>query len=83
MPRIRGQAHMCAGISTPFALGLHHTQITLPEGGEETARAFYVGVLGMVEIQKPPVLAARGGIWVRSERMEIHLGVEMPFRPAQ
>lgn len=71
------------GITTPFSLGLHHTQIPLPEGGEDEARDFYVGILGMVEIQKPEELAKRGGMWIRAERMEIHLGVEQPFRPAQ
>lgn len=70
------------GVKTPFELGLHHTQITIPEGGEERARDFYVGILGLVEVQKPPELAKRGGMWARSERLEIHLGIETPFRPA-
>jgi catechol 2,3-dioxygenase-like lactoylglutathione lyase family enzyme len=76
------QQYTTTGITTPFGLGLHHTQITMPEGGEDEARAYYVGVLGMVELRKPDELATRGGIWVRSERMEVHLGVERPFAPA-
>lgn len=41
--------------------GLHHMQLTMPRGEEDAARRFFVGVLGMAEIDKPPVLAARGG----------------------
>lgn len=39
---------------------LHHVQLAMPRGQEAVARAFFVEVLGMTEIQKPPVLAARG-----------------------
>ena len=37
----------------------------------------------MTELEKPPELAKRGGIWVRSGAVEIHLGVEAEFRPAR
>ncbi|ALO09101.1 Lactoylglutathione lyase-related lyase [Streptomyces venezuelae] len=69
--------------TSPFGLGLHHVQLSLPPGEEEVCRRFYVDVLGMTEIRKPPVLAARGGLWVRSDALEIHLGVEEDFRPAR
>jgi catechol 2,3-dioxygenase-like lactoylglutathione lyase family enzyme len=46
-------------------------------------RAFYGGVLGMAEVEKPPVLAARGGCWFRGGGLELHLGVEKDFRPAR
>jgi catechol 2,3-dioxygenase-like lactoylglutathione lyase family enzyme len=68
---------------SPFAYGLHHVQVAIPPGSEDDCRAFYVGALGMLEIQKPPVLAARGGLWVRADALEIHLGVEPDFRPAR
>ncbi|MCX2970418.1 MULTISPECIES: VOC family protein [Streptomyces] len=64
-----------------FGLGLHHVQLTLPPGDEELCRTFYVDVLGMTEVRKPPELAARGGLWVRADGLEIHLGVEEDFRP--
>jgi catechol 2,3-dioxygenase-like lactoylglutathione lyase family enzyme len=64
-----------------FGFGLHHVQLTLPRGGEDAARKFYVDVLGLSEIPKPPELAARGGIWVRADNLELHLGVEDPFVP--
>lgn len=53
----------------------------MPRGGEPAARDFYVDVLGMIEIPKPPALAARGGLWLRAGTLELHLGVEDDFRP--
>lgn len=70
-------------VGTDQAFGLHHVQLAIPPGGEDAARAFFVGVLGMTEVAKPPELAARGGLWVRADGLEIHLGVEREFRPAR
>ena len=63
--------------------GLHHVQLAMPLGEEAAARAFYAGVLGMTEVEKPPVLAARGGAWFRAGGLELHLGVEEAFGPAR
>ncbi|WP_371498872.1 VOC family protein [Kitasatospora sp. NBC_00374] len=54
---------------------LHHVQLDVPAGTEERCRAFWAGVLGMTELAKPPVLAARGGCWFRGGGVEVHLGV--------
>jgi catechol 2,3-dioxygenase-like lactoylglutathione lyase family enzyme len=63
---------------------LHHVQVSCPPGGEDVARAFYSGGLGLDEVAKPPALAARGGVWFRSPGgAEIHVGVEQEFRPAR
>jgi catechol 2,3-dioxygenase-like lactoylglutathione lyase family enzyme len=62
---------------------IDHVQIAIPNGGEEKARAFYATVLGFIEIQKPPELAKRGGVWFQSESVHLHLGVEADFRPAR
>ncbi|MCD2187247.1 VOC family protein [Actinomycetospora soli] len=62
---------------------IHHVQLAMPAGREDEARAFFVGALGMTEIEKPPVLAARGGAWFRGGGVELHLGVEEPFAPAR
>jgi catechol 2,3-dioxygenase-like lactoylglutathione lyase family enzyme len=62
---------------------LHHVQLAIPAGGEEECRAFWGGVLGMDELEKPPVLAARGGCWFRGGGLEVHLGVEQDFAPAR
>jgi catechol 2,3-dioxygenase-like lactoylglutathione lyase family enzyme len=69
--------------ATPLHFGLHHVQLAVPAGSEDACRAFYVDVLGMLEVAKPPVLAARGGLWVRADGLELHLGVEEDFRPAR
>lgn len=66
----------------PAAPWLHHVQLAIPAGGEDAARNFYTGVLGIPEVAKPAALAARGGCWFRIGTLEIHLGVEEPFRPA-
>ncbi len=58
-------------------------QIAIPEGGEERARAFYVELLGFDEIPKPPELASRGGLWLRSRAANLHLGVDSDFRAAR
>lgn len=64
-------------------VGLDHVQLAIPQGSEGQCRAFYVALLGMTELEKPPVLAARGGLWLGSGAAEIHLGVEQEFRPAR
>jgi catechol 2,3-dioxygenase-like lactoylglutathione lyase family enzyme len=63
--------------------GIHHVQLAAPYGSEAMMRDFYVGTLGMVEVPKPPVLAARGGVWFGAPGIEIHIGVEDGFRPAR
>lgn len=55
----------------------------MPRGAEDRAREFFVGVLGMTELVKPPMLATRGGAWFGSGAVELHLGVEEPFQPAR
>jgi len=61
---------------------LHHVQLACPADSEDASRPFYSGVLGLAEIGKPAVLAARGGCWFRGHGFELHLGVEQDFRPA-
>jgi catechol 2,3-dioxygenase-like lactoylglutathione lyase family enzyme len=64
-------------------VGLHHVQVSCPAGSEDALRAFYTGVLGMTEVPKPAVLAARGGVWFRAGGCELHCGVEDGFVPAR
>jgi catechol 2,3-dioxygenase-like lactoylglutathione lyase family enzyme len=63
--------------------GLDHVQLAAPPGSEEALRAYYGGVLGMTELAKPPVLAARGGCWFAAGDAVLHLGIEQDFRPAR
>ncbi|NEA49161.1 VOC family protein [Streptomyces sp. SID10815] len=60
-----------------------HVQLAAPPDSEGDLRAYYAGVLGMTEIPKPPVLAARGGCWFQAGAVQLHLGIEEDFRPAR
>ncbi len=62
---------------------IHHVQVSCPPGGEDAARRFYGGVLGLPEVAKPSALAARGGCWFRDAGAEVHVGVEEDFTPAR
>ncbi|MCX4581633.1 glyoxalase [Streptomyces sp. NBC_01481] len=65
---------------------IDHVQLAAPPGAEDALRAYCTDVLGMTEIPKPPVLAARGGVWflgapptpkaVGEGTVQLHLGIE-------
>ena len=57
-------------------------QLTAPPGCEQAARAFYGGLLGMAEVDKPPKLAERGGCWFTAGSQQVHVGVDPSFTPA-
>ena len=59
---------------------LDHVQLAAPPGSEDALRAYYGDALGMTEIPKPPVLAARGGCWFQAGAVQLHLGIEDGFR---
>ena len=65
--------------------GLDHVQVAAPRtsGVEEQARAFYGGLLGLAEIEKPESLKANGGVWFSAGSQELHIGLEEPFSPAR
>ncbi|WP_246081827.1 VOC family protein [Nocardioides litoris] len=68
---------------------LHHVQVSCPPGGEDAARAFWAGALGLTEVDKPEPLRGRGGAWFRAHddagrtTAEVHVGVEDPHAPAR
>ena len=68
--------------TAPHIVAIDHVQLGMPPGGEDRAREFYTGILGLAEVPKPPPLAARGGCWFESETVKVHLGVEPDFQPA-
>ncbi|MEV2262240.1 glyoxalase [Streptomyces anulatus] len=71
-------------MTAPVGLAaVDHVQLAAPAGTEDALRAFYADALGMTEIPKPPVLAARGGCWFASGPVRLHLGVEEDFHPAK
>jgi catechol 2,3-dioxygenase-like lactoylglutathione lyase family enzyme len=55
---------------------IDHVQITIPVGQEQIAHAFYCGMLGLTEIEKPASLAGRGGLWVMVGDQQLHIGTE-------
>ena len=69
-------------MNLPFT-AIDHVELAMPAGQEETARKFYAELLGMREIPKPAELLRRGGCWFESGSVQVHLGVEKDFRPAQ
>jgi len=57
-------------------IGLHHAQITIPEGAEEQGRQFYCQLLGLLETEKPDSLKGRGGFWLQVGDRQVHVGTE-------
>jgi catechol 2,3-dioxygenase-like lactoylglutathione lyase family enzyme len=74
---------LCRNELTMPILGIDHVQLAMPSGGEDKAREFYSGLLGIPEVPKPPNLASRGGCWFESGDLKVHLGVEPGFQPAR
>ena len=66
----------------PFT-SIDHVQLAMPAGGETAARYFYGELLGMSELPKPTILAARGGVWFASGAVQLHLGVDRDFHAAR
>jgi hypothetical protein len=62
---------------------IDHIQIAAPQGCESAAKEFYGTLLGMKEIEKPPVLRARGGCWFQCGSQQLHIGVDRNFQPAK
>ncbi|MCP3820454.1 glyoxalase [Streptomyces sp. A3M-1-3] len=63
-------------------VAVDHVQPAAPPGSEDDLRAYYADILGMTELPKPPVLAARGGCWFAAGPVQLHLGIESAFVPA-
>jgi catechol 2,3-dioxygenase-like lactoylglutathione lyase family enzyme len=63
--------------------GLDHVQVAAPAGCERDARRFYGELLGLVELEKPSSLRARGGAWFAVGAQQLHVGVADDFAPAR
>lgn len=59
-----------------------HVQFAIPPGEESRCDDFYVTLLGFRTLEKPPLLAARGGRWYQRDDATLHLGVQGDFRAA-
>jgi catechol 2,3-dioxygenase-like lactoylglutathione lyase family enzyme len=64
-------------------LSLDHVQIAIPIASETRARAFYSGILGFTEVEKPPQMAGRKSIWFVAGAVNLHLGIELDFTAAK
>jgi hypothetical protein len=80
--RFHSGVYDCLVPEVPF-VEIDHVQLAMPTGGEGAARHFFCDLLEMREITKPPELARRGGCWFASGEVQLHLGVEVDFRPAR
>ena len=56
-------------------MNLSHVNITMAKGGEDLARAFYHGLLGLPEVPKPEALRGRGGVWFDVNGRDVHEAV--------
>jgi catechol 2,3-dioxygenase-like lactoylglutathione lyase family enzyme len=65
------------------SLALDHVQIAIPPGGEEQARAFFSGILGLAEIAKPAELSGFGGCWFELGDRQLHVGADSDFQAAR
>ena len=74
-------------VPTEFGLGLHHVHRGLPNPFNACFNAGWrVGFTGVSDEHSGTYgqpNKGRGGLWVRADRLEIHLGVEPDFRPAR
>ncbi len=65
-------------------VSIHHIQLAAPRDCEDDARKFYGELLGLLEIEKPPELKKRGGVWFElGNGQQIHIGVEENFVAAK
>ena len=65
-------------------VSIDHVQLAIPIGGEDRAREFYGGILGLSEVEKPAEMAGRrNSIWFAAGAANVHLGIEADFHPAK
>lgn len=75
---------MQTGFKVPFRR-VNHVTIAVPAGQHEQVRAFYGGILGLKEIDKPEALrSAYDIIWFECLDIQIHIDFTPPwFVPAE
>ncbi len=62
---------------------LDHVQVCIPRGAEGAARAFYGGLLGLEEVEKPEAIRKNGGMWYNVADVQLHVGVEDAVAPSK
>lgn len=58
---------------------LDHLFLPFPAGKEPACRAFWTGLIGMDEIEKPAALKGEGGGWFRRGTAIVHIGPDPDF----
>ena len=76
-------SRLASDAQSPTSTSLDHVQLAAPPGCEPAARAFFGGVLGLTELQKPHALSARGGAWFGLGDRQLHIGVDQNFAAAR
>jgi catechol 2,3-dioxygenase-like lactoylglutathione lyase family enzyme len=56
-------------------VGVNHVQVNVPSADHERARAFYLGFLGLTEVERPSTFQSQG-TWMRAGTFEVHIGLE-------
>lgn len=56
-------------------VGVNHVQVNVPTDALDGARAFYIGFMGMFEIERPSTFTSKG-IWMHAGDFEMHIGLE-------
>lgn len=63
---------------------IHHMTLEMPFGGDDLARQFYTGLLGLTEMEIPETLCDHegGSVWFAvSTNQQLHLGPVEAFSP--
>src|SRR6185369_12492824 len=71
--------HYCRGARSVMQVRcrhVDHVQVCIPPGAEETARAFYVNVLGFHPIEKPESLRSMATMWFQNGDVEFHVATD-------
>ncbi len=76
-------ARSLARFPAAHAIALDHVQLAIPASTEDQARAFWVQVIGLDEVEKPAALKTRGGAHFESGDLSVHVGIESEFVPAR
>lgn len=62
--------------ASPMLKRIHHVQVCVASAELDGARAFYLGVLGLREVDKSESLKDRGGFWAEVDGQQLHVSTE-------
>ena len=64
-------------------VAIDYVQIAAPRGWEHAHPLLLADLFGLTEIDEPPALRLRGGVWFEVGKRQLHVGVAEPFTPAR